>query len=266
MTFANWNAFDSTIWPRRSAVGETFARALMRWSIPINVIASMGTFNTGLLSAEVTYLQQIVALSMWGLLIYASAFVRPSLRLEFNPDMMAVVGFYLFAVSSVFWTDLSFATMTKSAALAVTTFGAFCLITRLNIDDIATSTARGLFVLLAASVCCVIFFPRIGVDQSWMHSGQWQGIFESKQTLGFVGVYLMFFACYRKMTGQDWLAFFFTFPLAWTCVVSLRARGSGALALAACAPLVISFWSTKWMRFFAVLPFVMTGIASSLML
>ena len=64
----------------------------MRWSIPINVVVSLGTFNTGLLPAEQSYFQQITALLMWGLLIYASGFVRPVVRLEFNPDMMAVVG------------------------------------------------------------------------------------------------------------------------------------------------------------------------------
>jgi exopolysaccharide production protein ExoQ len=266
MTYANWNAFDSAIWPRRSATSEAFAYAIMRWSIPINVVASMGTFNTALLSAEATYLQQIVALSMWGALIYASAFVRPAARLEFNPDMMAVVGFYLFAISSVFWTDMSFATITKSAALAVTTFGAFCLITRVDIDDIAKSTARGLFVLSAASVCCSVFLPEIGVDQSWMHGGQWQGIFESKQTLGFVGAYLMFFACYRKMTGQGWLTFSVAFLVAGTCVVASGSRGAGALALVACAGLVMSLWSIKWMRFFAVLPVVMSVVASILIL
>ena len=266
MNYANLNAFDSAIWPRRSATSEAFARAVMRWSIPVNVVASMGTFNAGLLSAEATFIQQIVALSMWGALIYASAFVRPVVRLECNPDLLAVVGFYFFAVVSVFWTDLSFATITKSAALAVTTFGAFCLITRVDVDDIAKSTARGLFVLSAASVCCSVFLPEIGVDQSWMHGGQWQGIFESKQTLGFVGAYLMFFACYRKMTGQGWLIFSVAFLVAGTCVIASGSRGAGALALVACAGLVLSLWSTKWMRVFAVLPIVMSVIASLLIL
>lgn len=266
MTYANWNAFDSTIWPRRSARIEALAHAIMRWSIPINVVASMGTFNSGLLSAEATYLQQLVALSTWGALIYASAFVRPNVQLEFNSDMMAVVGFYLFAVSSVVWTDLSFEAITKSVALAVTTFGAFCLITRVDIDDIVESTAWGLLVLSAASVCCSVLRPDIGVDQSWMHGGQWQGIFESKQTLGFVGAYLMFFACYRKMTGQNWLTFLIAFLLAGTCVIASGSRGAGALALVACGGLVLSLWSIKWMRFFAVLPFVMSVIASILIL
>jgi O-antigen ligase len=266
MTLASWNAFDGATWPRRSATDEAFAHAVMRWSIPINVVASMGTFNSGLLAAEQSYLQQIIALSMWGLLIYASAFVRPSLRLEFNPDLMAVVGFYLFAVGSALWTDLSAATIMKSGALAVTTFGAFCLITRVDLDEIANWTARGLFVLVVASLCFAVFLPEIGVDQTWMHGGQWQGIFESKQTLGFVSVYLMFFACYRKMTGQGWLTFSVAFLLAGTCVVASGSRGAGALALAACAVLLTSLWSTKWMRFFALLPPIMSVMASILML
>jgi O-antigen ligase len=266
MTSADPSAYDSPIWERRNATGEAFAYTIIRWSIPINVIASMGTFNIQVLPAEQTYLQQLVALSMWGLLICASSFVRPTLRLEFNLDTFAVVGFLVFAISSVLWTDLSSATILKSAALAVTTFGAFRLITRVDIDDIAKSTARGLFVLVSASLYCAVFLPEIGVDQSWMHKGQWQGIFQSKQSLGLVGAYLMFFGCYRKLTGQSWIPFLVTFSVAATCVIESGSRGGGALGLAACAALFVCMWSVKWMKVFAVLPFALTAVASILIL
>ncbi len=156
--------------------------------------------------------------------------------------------------------------MHKSAALAITKFGSFCLITRVDIDDNVRSTTRGLFILVAASAFCAAFAPDIGIDHSWMHNGQWQGIFESKQTLGFVGAYLMFFACYRKITGQGWLPFLVTFLLASTCVIASGSRGAGALALAACALLFASLWSVKCMKVFAVLPFVMCIMAGFLIL
>ncbi|MDA9510735.1 ligase [Bradyrhizobium sp. CCBAU 11386] len=254
----------SAIWKTRSVGVERIARAAIGWSITINVVASMGTFNTALLPAELTYLQQAVAILMWGVLIYASAFVRPRLRLQFNPDLIVLVAFYAFAVTSVFWTSLNAAAIMKSLALAMTTFGAFCLITRIDMDEVVRATALGLFMLVAASAFCALAVPDIGIDHSWMHNGQWQGVYESKQTLGFVGAYLMFFACYLKMKGQGWPAFLLTFFLASTCVLASESRGAGAVALAACALLVTSMWSVTCMRIYAVLPFVMCLLAGAL--
>ena len=254
----------SAIWKTRSVGVEKIARAAIGCSITINVVASMGTFNTALLPAELTYLQQAVAILMWGVLIYASAFVRPRLRLQFNPDLIVLVAFYAFAVTSVFWTSLNAAAIMKSLALAMTTFGAFCLITRIDMDEVVRATALGLFILVAASAFCALAVPDIGIDPSWMHNGQWQGVYESKQTLGFVGAYLMFFACYLKMKGQGWPAFLLTFLLASTCVLASESRGAGAVALAACALLVTSMWSVTCMRLYAVLPFVMCLLAGAL--
>ncbi|MGY8637431.1 O-antigen ligase family protein [Bradyrhizobium sp. 14AA] len=259
-------ALDSAIWKTRGVGVEKIARMAITGSITTNVVASMGTFNTALLPAELTYLQQAVALLMWGVLIYASAFVRPRLRLQFNPDLIALVAFYVFAVVSVFWSSLSVAAIMKSAALAMTTFGAFCLVTRIDLDEVVRATALGLFILVAASAFCAIAVPDIGIDHSWMHNGQWQGVYESKQTLGFVGAYLMFFACYRKMKGQGWLAFLVVFLLASTCVLASESRGAGAVALAACALLVTSMWSIGCMRLYAILPFVMCILAVFLIL
>jgi|GEM_PF-1634473 len=259
-------ALESAFWETRSVGVEKIARIAISCSITVNVVASMGIFNAALLPPELSFVQQAVALLMWGVLIYASAFVRPRLRLQFNPDLIALLAFYTFAVISVFWSSLSAAALMKSAALAMTTFGAFCLVTRLEMDEIVKATALGLFILVAASAFCALAVPDIGIDQTWMHSGQWQGVYESKQTLGFVGAYLMFFACYLKMKGQRWPTFLVVFLLASTCVLASESRGAGAVALAACALLVTSMWSVGCMRVYAVLPFVMCILAGILFL
>jgi exopolysaccharide production protein ExoQ len=259
-------AVDSSVWQAPGVDAENFARTVVNWSITVNVIMSMGTFHPALLPTEVTLVQQAVALLMWGVLIYASLFIRPSLRLAFNLDTLVIVAFYAFATISVFWTNLDAAALMKAAALAVTTLGAFIMVSRVDIDDIVKSTTRGLFVLIAGSAFCAVALPDIGVDQTWMHNGQWQGVFESKQTLGFAGAYLMFFACYRKITGQGWLPFLVTFALASTCVVFSESRGAGALSLVACALLLTSLWSVSCMRVYAVLPCAMCVGAALLML
>lgn len=265
-TEVNSGVPESAIWKTRGVDVEKLARIVIGGSITVNVVASMGTFNAALLPAEFTNLQQAIALLMWGVLIYASAFVRPRLWLQFNPDLIVLVAFYALAAISVAWSSVSAAAIMKSAALVVTTFGAFCLITRVDIDEIVRSTALGLFILVAASAFCAVFVPEIGVDQSWMHNGQWQGIYESKQTLGFVSAYLMFFACYRKMRGQGWAGFLVMFLLASTCVIASESRGAGAVALAAGGLLVTSLWSIRCMRLYAVLPFVMCILAALLIL
>jgi len=259
-------ALESAIWKTRGVVVERVARSVIACSITVNVVASMGNFNPALLPAELGYLQQAIAILMWSVLIYASAFVRPCLRLQFNPDLVALVAFYTVAVISVFWTSLNAAAIMKSVALAMTSFGAFCLITRVDLDDIVRATTFGLFILIAASAVCALAVPDIGIDHSWMHNGQWQGVYESKQSLGFVGAYLMFFACYLKMRGQGWPAFLVTFLLASTCVLASESRGAGAVALAACALLVTSMWSVTCMRLYAVLPFVMCLLGGALIL
>lgn len=265
-TEVNSGVPESAIWKTRGVDVEKLARIVIGGSITVNVVASMGTFNAALLPAEFTNLQQAIALLMWGVLIYASAFVRPRLWLQFNPDLIVLVAFYALAAISVAWSSVSAAAIMKSAALVETTFGAFCLITRVDIDEIVRSTALGLFILVAASAFCAVFVPEIGVDQSWMHNGQWQGIYESKQTLGFVSAYLMFFACYRKMRGQGWAGFLVMFLLASTCVIASESRGAGAVALAAGGLLVTSLWSIRCMRLYAVLPFVMCILAALLIL
>lgn len=265
-TEMDWGSVNSAVWQTCSAETESVARTIISWSVTINVVMSMGTLNAGLLAPEQTYVQQAVALLMWGVLLYASVFVRPWLRLAFNLDTIAIVSFYAFATISVLWTNLSLAAFMKAAALAVTTFSAFCLITRIEIDEIVKAMTRGLFILIAASALIALFVPDIGVDHSWMHNGQWQGVFDSKQTLGFAGAYLMFFACYRKITGQGWLPFLVTFLLASTCVLMSESRGAGALALVACALVLTSLWSVRCMKVYAVLPCVMCIAASLLIL
>lgn len=265
-TAADSDAYESAIWKAPSAGVERLARNVIRSSITLNVVASMGVLHPALLPSEWSYVQQAVALLMWIVSIYASVFVRPRVRIQPNPDLIALVTFYALAAVSVLWTTLSIAAIMKSVALVVTTFGAYCLITRIDIDEIVGSTALGLFVLVAASALCAVFVPEIGVDQSWMHNGQWQGIYESKQTLGFISAYLMFFACYQKITGQGWIAFLVSLVLASTCVIASESRGAGAVAFAAGGLLVTSMWSIRCMKIYAVLPLIMCILAALLML
>ena len=69
------------------------------------------------------------------------------------------------------------------------------------------------------------------VDHSWVQDGQWQGVFASKQSRGFLAAYLMFFALCRKLCGDSWLICGAMFRAAAACVIGSGSRGGGALAL-----------------------------------
>lgn len=246
---------------RLDAFGEWAARNVMRLSIPINVLFATSTFNPEIWPAAQSYLQQVIALSLWVLLICASYFVRPVFRSTLGTDTIVFIGFYAYAIVSVLWTGLLAASLMKSAALAITTFGAYRLATRLEIKEIIKATTLGLWVAAVASIYYVVFVPDIGVDHSYFHDGQWQGIFESKQTLGVLGAYLMFFACYRGLTGSGWLVFLVTFPPGIACAAGSGSRGGGALAIAACVALLFAKKSDRWTRYLAIAPFVMCLLA-----
>ncbi|MGY3459977.1 hypothetical protein ACVWW5_005427 [Bradyrhizobium sp. LM3.4] len=48
-------ASGSAIWKTRSVGAERIAGAAISWSITVNVVASMGIFNAGLLPAELSF-------------------------------------------------------------------------------------------------------------------------------------------------------------------------------------------------------------------
>src|SRR4051812_46044080 len=246
---------------RLDALGEWAARHVMRLTIPVNVLFSTSTFNPEIWPAAPPFLQQSISLSLWVLLIGASAFVKPIFRATWGTDTFAFFAFYVYAVASVSWTDLQPQSLMKSAALGLTTFSAYRLATRLGTGEITRAATQGMWLAAVASLITVVFLPEIGVDHSYVHNGQWQGIFESKQTLGVLGAYLMFFACYRGLTGNGWLIFLVTFLPGVACAAGSESRGGGALALAACVALVLSKNSAGFIKILSVGPFVMCLVA-----
>lgn len=257
------NAFGAA---RPIAPGEHVAIAVMRWSNILAVIASVSVLNEDLLPADYSSIPQMLALVMWIVLIAASVFVRPVTVLSPGTDFILNVAFYGWAIASFFWSNWSEAAVLKSTALLITTIGAFRLATRLSIDDIARTTSVGLLLPLVVSIVAVALIPEIAVDHSWMHGGQWQGIFASKQSLGFLAAYLMFFALFRKLCGDSWLVCGTMFLAAAACVIGSGSRGGGALALVACAALLATRFSPTLAKLLALWPMVITLVASGLML
>lgn len=236
----------------------------MKLALMVGAVVSVGNFDEVLVTPEGAALQQTISLGMWTLIAGASYFVPRRIRLRPWTDLAFGLAFYAFAALSVMWSGLLPTSIAKSAALLITTFGCYRLALGLTIDEIVDCVIWALAAQCAASVAFAVFVPEIGVVQVWMHNGQWSGIFESKQSLGTVGAFLIFFSSYRLLSGGRWLPFLLTFSLAVASVVGSGSRGGGATALAAVAILYLVRRSPRLGAVFAFGPLVMTAIACAL--
>ena len=66
----------------------------------------VGSINETL-TQGLPYLQQILGLIFWILVLYASCFIPPVLRVGRTPDMVAAFAFFSFVVLSVAWSNHS---------------------------------------------------------------------------------------------------------------------------------------------------------------
>lgn len=242
------------------------------WAIRVTLLAiillSAGNFVGSIneaLTQGLPYLQQGLGLTLWMLVLYASCFMPPVFRVERSPDIVLAFAFFSFVILSVSWSNYSGDSIMKAVALLITTIGTSRLARRLSLDAIVGCTIVGLLILTAMSVVVVLFFPNIGVATGWMQEGLWQGVFESKQSLGLSGALLMFLACHNALRRGGMTRFIVVFGLGATCVIGSGSRGAGVLALAAIATCYLSRKSPRFGTLLAFGPIVMTVAASVLM-
>ena len=211
------------------------------------------------------YLQQVLALIFWIIVLYASCFIPPVLRVGRTPDIAAAIAFLSFVVVSVAWSNQSADSMMKTVALLLTTIGISRLVCRMTLDVIVGCTISALFILAVLSIVVVLLYPGIGVSTEWMQEGLWQGVFQSKQSLGLAGALLMFLAGHNALRRGGLIQFLVLFGLGATCVIGSGSRGGGVLALAAIASCYLSRRSPRFQTLLAFGPIAMTIAALALM-
>jgi exopolysaccharide production protein ExoQ len=248
------------------------ANSLATWAIRATLLAiillSVGNFVGSInetLTQGLPYLQQSLGLTFWVLVLYASCFIPPVLRVGRTPDMVVAFAFFGFVVLSVAWSNHSGDSVMKFFALLITTIGVSRLACRMSLDAIVGCTIVGLSILLVMSLVFVLLFPDIGVATGWMQEGLWQGVFDSKQSLGLSGALLMFLACHNALRRGGTIQFLVLFGLGATCVIGSGSRGAGVLALAAIASCYLSRRSPRFQTLLAFGPIAMTIVASVLM-
>ena len=232
------------------------------------VVLSVGNFvgsGNEQAPSSLPYLQQGLGLTLWILVLYASCFIAPLLRVGRTPDVVLAAAFFGFVVLSVAWSNHSADSVMKSAAMLITTIGVGRLACRMSLGAIAGCAIIGLSLLAAVSIVFVFIFPDIGVATGWMQEGLWQGVFESKQSLGLCGAMLVFLAGHNALRRGGMIQFLILFGLGATCVIGSGSRGGGVLALAAIASCYLSRRSRFFQTLLAFGPIAMTIVASGLM-
>jgi exopolysaccharide production protein ExoQ len=232
------------------------------------VVLSSGNFVSVSNESPATgsqYLQQVLGLIFWLGVLYASCFMAPVLRIGRTPDVVAACAFLGFVVLSVAWSNHSADSIMKTVALLLTTIAISRLVCRQSLDVIVGCTIIGIFILAVASLAVVLLYPDIGVSTEWMQEGMWQGVFQSKQSLGLAGALLMFLAGHNALRRGGRIQFLVLFGLGATCVIGSGSRGGGVLALAAIASCYLSRRSPRFQTLLAFGPIVMTIVACALM-
>lgn len=260
-----WSTTASSAALDRQEAASRLAVGVMKISLTVAATVGVGNYTDLLVPKAFAVAQQYLSLIAWCAAIAASFTVRTRLRTAQSIDLVLACAFVGLAAGSVVWTELLPASVLKSLALLITTYSAYRMALCLSVRDTVGCVTLGLALQAAVSLILVAGFPKIGIVQAWMHNGQWSGLFESKQSLGTIATFLIFFSGYRLLAGGRWLPFLITFGMAVACTIGSGSRGGGATALAAIAILYLTSRSRRLTALFAVSPVLMIALAYGLL-
>ncbi len=203
-----------------AALRKAAARRIAIAAYFLIVIVGVGPFAPGLVGADRSeMMQQLVIEAMWVTIVAVSL---PDLRLDrvrWDRRVGLVAALIGYAVLSSLWAvpAVGLAAPTKGAVLAFNAFATWVLFSTRRWDEIVEATIAALAVLDIASVVVVVLRPDIGVLTTWMHAGQWSGVYDHKQTLGIVSAILLYLSATRFQAHDR------TWPRAWHALVSVTA-------------------------------------------
>jgi O-antigen ligase len=238
--------------------------SLLRVAVMLVAPLSLGNFSPDI-SPLLATLQQAATLGLWMAIIAVSYLAPARHRLVAATDTYCVAAFYCIAVTSVIWSNYTSESMGKAAALLTTTFAAYRLTRHLTIDEIMSGVTVGLFAVAVASLLAVAFVPEIGVISTWMHNGQWSGVFESKQSLGIAGGLLLFLALQQFSPGRRYFPLIAGFAGA-LCVFGSGSRAGFAIAGAAAGCSWLLQRSPRFKVAMTMAPLLITALATVLII
>ncbi len=243
-----------------------------RWTTPVTTAALVAaTFaSTGSLQDAIvpdsdnSSVQQYVVIAMWFVIAGASYFRRAVLWLDSSVGLAVNMSLYALAIVSISWSDNPLDGAAKAVAMIVVIFCAYRLVKTTPMDEILECVIHGLFLLNGVSIFLCLFVPDVGLLKDSQHFAQWNGIFETKQSLGVAGALLLFLASYRLIEPPRRLYHGVAAATAIACVIGSGSRGGGALAVVAVLCVYLSGVSMRFTRLLAFAPFGMCLVASAI--
>ena len=174
---------QSAHWAQSQDTAATAAQSANLWAAPSIKIALtlVAFFNSGNFGGDIvpgseeSNFQQYVGLALWIAITALSYFRRPVLTFRLSAGLACGLAFYALAVLSAVWSPMPAASYQKALALGIVTFGAYRLVRSLPFQDIIECLLHGLAALCVLSIVAALFFPSIGIDSNYQHSGLARG-------------------------------------------------------------------------------------------
>ena len=122
---------------------------------------------------------QLIRMSLYAaVLVVCGLTVKRVLPTVFAAPVLLVLTVY--AVSSVIWSDVPGATISRSIALVVSTLFVIYFVSRFSLNEQVRLLTYSMIVMVIASYIFVFVLPSYGRDGSYA----WLGVFEQKNVLG----------------------------------------------------------------------------------
>ena len=127
--------------------------------------------------------QQMLAVTAWSS-VFASVLLFESGARQRSLHLMLYVFIYYCGLTSLWGNDPKGGVSTAIVLFYTTTIVSV-VVSRLGINEVVDGVRRAMMALISVSVVLAVFLPSVGVLDTWNHAGKWNGIFSTKQDLGF---------------------------------------------------------------------------------
>lgn len=209
----------------------------IRWCLTIIAFTSFGNFSDKLLPGNAlvgSFLpQQFMALFVWFLMALLLV-VRRTDYSRLPPRLVFPLILILYVVVSPGWGEDVVVGFAKTVLLLFVTLVVWRLSLFVSVDVFFSCVWTALAISVFASAVVAVAMPSIGVLDDWNHAGQWAGIFQTKQDLGFASATLIYLTALRlakRVKTADVLVLI----VALACVLQSGSRGGAAESLLAVA-------------------------------
>lgn len=231
------------------------------------VLLSAGNPAPGLTSGEGgDFLLQGIIEVLWLAIVGLVAPGLRTLRFDLDDGLLMIGGLVFWAALSSSWTGAGGNSTMKAVALAFNVCAVFLTVARLGVATMIETAIAGLFLTSVASIALVIVAPDIAILKTWQHTGQWSGVFDSKQTLGINSAILLFLSALRFFSHRSvWWRLYHVAVMATatTCLLGAGSRGGLVLAGGAVALTLIARWNRQAEVAMAWLPVVAMVVAAA---